>query len=89
MSMSELMLSSGTLAALLRNTIASSGKEGDHQVSFLSLSALAVEQAILMQEADSEVFKEFGGLRQWVHDMVDTAITEMEHAIALRGQRKN
>lgn len=86
-SMAAISIKAGAVAATLREVIENS--ETAAQTNFIALTTVACEQAIVMQEADPEIFKEHGGIEKWVLEMMAVAIRETRHAMILAGRAKN
>lgn len=87
MSMVDLMIETQRLRAVVATALGA--QPANMEALFFASMSVSVEQALLMQQANPDVFKEHGGIRKWIHDMADVALTETEHAMILRGQRKN
>lgn len=87
-SLTDTILETTQTADAVRKAI-SSYPETSRQSKFFALFACAAEQAVLMEQENPGIFAEHGGRDKWAHGMLDTAMREMEHGLALRGKLQN
>lgn len=87
--LTQAAINANTVAQSINAHIAANHDDQDRQTLFFATLAIATEHAVLMETENPGIFDEYGGVEAWAKAMLDNALREMGHAIAIRGKPQN